>query len=140
MKLVIVICVLKSYTPLYHFSRIAPAGFLILKSFSLKLFHRTLGSCLVSMRSRVRRPETSKVGVSRGLPKFLQANAGTDSTEQSPSREANSCSASDEIPSLFWNLKIQLPRSPEPVIGSYPEPSESSPHATPDFSEIVLQY
>jgi hypothetical protein len=44
-------------------------------------------------------------------------------TEQSPSWEANSNSASQETPHLLWNRVHK-----SPAIGPYPEPHESSPH------------
>jgi hypothetical protein len=52
----------------------------------------------------------------------------TNCTEQSPSWEANSHSASQEISRLLWNPKVFLPGSQEPAKGPCPEQDESSPH------------
>ena len=48
--------------------------------------------------------------------------------EQSPSREANRFSASQEIPQILWNPKVSLQYSQQPVTGPCPEPDQSSPH------------
>jgi hypothetical protein len=46
--------------------------------------------------------------------------------EQIPSREANSHSASQEMPRLFMGPEGSLPCSQELTISPYPEPVESS--------------
>jgi len=48
--------------------------------------------------------------------------------EQSPSREANSNSTSQEISRLLWNPKNVLSCSQGPASRPCPEPDESSPH------------
>jgi len=47
--------------------------------------------------------------------------------EQSPSREASSHSASQEIPP-FLEYEGSLPCSQQPATGHYPKPDASSPH------------
>jgi hypothetical protein len=49
--------------------------------------------------------------------KIYKSSIITDSMEQSPSWETNCCSASQEISSLLWNVKIHyhVERSPLPV-------------------------
>jgi hypothetical protein len=49
---------------------------------------------------------------------YYQAN----STVCTPSWEAMSCSASQEIPCLFWNTLSFIIHSLDPASGSYPEP------------------
>jgi len=51
--------------------------------------------------------------------------------EQNPSSEANSHSASQEIPRLVWDHKSSLPFSHEPATAPYPEPDESNLHPQP---------
>jgi len=60
---------------------------------------------------------------------FMMKYHGTNPMEQSPSWEANSHSASQEILHLFCSLKF-IPSSQEPATGSYPEPDISNvcPH------------
>jgi len=53
----------------------------------------------------------------------------TNSTEQI-SWEANSNSASQEIPRLLWNPEVQS-CSLQTATGSYPEPDAPSPHLFP---------
>jgi hypothetical protein len=52
---------------------------------------------------------------------------GTYSMEHSPSSEASSHSASQEILRIFMKTEGSLLCSQEPATGSYPEPYESSP-------------
>jgi len=47
--------------------------------------------------------------------------------EQSPSCEANSHLASQEVPPPFMEPEGLSPCSQEPTTGSYPEPDESNP-------------
>jgi len=51
----------------------------------------------------------------------------TNSVQQSPSWEASSRSASQEISRLLWNPEGSIPCSQEQATGSCPEPDESSP-------------
>jgi hypothetical protein len=46
----------------------------------------------------------------------------------SPSREAASCAATEELPSILFNPQDSLPCSQEPSTGPYPEPDQSSPY------------
>jgi len=48
--------------------------------------------------------------------------------EQNPSWEANSHSASQEIPRLLWNPKFHYRFQQQTATGPYPEPDESSAH------------
>jgi len=52
--------------------------------------------------------------------------------EQSPSSEANSHSASQEIPRLYRTPGL-LPCSQRPSTGPYPKPDESSPQLSSLF-------
>ena len=52
----------------------------------------------------------------------------TYSLEQSPSREANRFSASQEIPPHFMESEGSLPHSQFPATCPYPEPDQSSPY------------
>jgi hypothetical protein len=46
--------------------------------------------------------------------------------EQSPSWEANRFSASEEIPRILWNAKVNLlPHSPVPATCPYPKADQS---------------
>jgi hypothetical protein len=47
--------------------------------------------------------------------------------KQRSSAEVNSCSASQEIPSILSEVKIRC-CSQKPATGPYPKPDESSPH------------
>jgi len=46
--------------------------------------------------------------------------------EQSPSWAANQFSASQEIPCIFWNPKVSLPRLQVPATCPSPVPDQSS--------------
>jgi hypothetical protein len=48
--------------------------------------------------------------------------------EHSPSREANQCAASQEIPRIFMEPEGSLPYSQVAVTYPYPEPTPPSPH------------
>jgi hypothetical protein len=48
--------------------------------------------------------------------------------EQSPSREANRFTASQEIPHIFMETEGSLPYSQVSATCPYPEPTPSSPH------------
>jgi len=66
----------------------------------------------------------------------IVSNYLTNSTEQSPSWEADSLSASEEILPLLWNPECSLPCSQEPTTGPYSDPDASTPLSPPYFSKI----
>jgi hypothetical protein len=48
--------------------------------------------------------------------------------ELSPIRDANSCAATQEIPSIFVEPEVSLPLSKKPSTCPYPVSDKSSPH------------
>jgi hypothetical protein len=59
---------------------------------------------------------------------FTITNYLTNSMEQNPSWQANSHSATQEIPRPFMEPEGSLPCSQQPATDPYPEPDESSSH------------
>jgi hypothetical protein len=62
------------------------------------------------------------------LQSITFSNLLTHSMELSPSWEAPSCSVTQEFLNILWYLKVSLPCSPEPTIGPFHKPDESSPY------------
>ena len=60
------------------------------------------------------------------------------SIQQSPSREANRFSASQEIPRILWNPQGSLPHSQVPATCPYPEPARSNPYPNIPLPKIHL--
>jgi hypothetical protein len=58
-----------------------------------------------------------------------------------PSSEANSFSATEELPNILWNVKVHYRVHREPATGPNPEPDESSSYTfqTPPTKEKVHQ-
>jgi len=62
----------------------------------------------------------------------------TYAMEQSPSKEANMFSASQEIPRILWNPEGSLPHSQVPATCPYHEPARSSPYPTSHWLRSIL--
>jgi len=69
----------------------------------------------------------------------LSTHTQSHSTEQSPSWEANSSAASQEIPCVSWNSEVRhsMQKSPSPPVPN-PEPDQSSLCSHGSLSVLVL--